>query len=129
MRRHLSWMVYVVILSAGFLVTMGLNMLWNNREIIEEEYTSKSITTGLVGHVEYTSYKDGSQDVKVYHGLGHRLFGSELHQDLDGDDEIDRIRYNAPEWRFNRLTKILIKGRDTDSVFIESNKRLRELKE
>ncbi len=131
MKRNLSWIVYVVILVVGILGTRGCNMLWNNREIVKDGYTSKSRATGLTGHIEYTKYSDGSQDVKVYHGLGHRVFGSELYQDLDGDNKVDRIRYNGAEWKFNRLTKILIREEDINSntgVFTKADKRLQELK-
>ena len=128
MKLHWKLIIYTVTIIVMLLVQMGFNMLWNNREIVEEGYISKSRATGLMGHIEYTIYKDGSQDVKMYNGWGHRLFGSELHQDLDGDDKIDRIRYNAPAWKFNRLTKVLIREHDAGSVFAQSDKQLLELK-
>jgi len=111
----------VIGLNAGLLAvaiaamiggTRGCDMVFNNRTINNQSYHTESRATGLTGHIEYTKYADGSQDVKVYPGLGHRMFGSELHQDLNGDGLVGRIRQDGPEWKFHRLNKILVRNFD-----------------
>ncbi|MBU4501267.1 MAG: hypothetical protein KKA79_01645 [Nanoarchaeota archaeon] len=59
-------------------------MAFNNKHTVKEGRETISYATGLTGHVEYTMYSDGSQDVKDYPGLGHRLFDSKLYQDING---------------------------------------------
>lgn len=96
-----------------FAATYGYNRCWNNRVIKTEGICSVSRPTGVLGHVEHTKYYDGSEDVKIYPGwLGHRLVGSKLLQNLDGDNTVDRIRVDGPEWKMHRLTKILIREKD-----------------
>ena len=73
---------------------------------------------------------DGSQDVKEYPSLGHRLFDSELYQDLNGDGLVDRIRRNGAEWKMNRLSELLVREYDYQSDkerFDEADKQLQEL--
>ncbi len=84
----LSIPLTAIVVALG--VTKGLNHYLNDNEINAPGYKSVSYATGLSGHVEYTRYSDGSQDVKIYPGLGHRLFDSELHQDLNGDGHVDK---------------------------------------
>ena len=90
-------------ISLSILGTRGCNNLLNNQTIDKATYHTESQATGINGHVEYTRYLDGSQDVKIYPGLSHRLLGSELHQDFDGDGLIDRIRQDGPELKMHRL--------------------------
>jgi hypothetical protein len=118
------------IIGAALLGARGCNMAFNNRTINKPAYHTESRATGLAGHVEYTRYSDGSQDVKIYPNLGHRLFGSELHQDLDGDGLVDRIRQDGPEWKMNRLNGILVRKHDYQANkerFDESDRQLQEL--
>ena len=96
----------------GGLIGRGCNMLCNNRKINKPAYKTVSYATGLNGHVEYTRYKDGSQDVKIYPGLGHRMWDSELNQDLDGNGKIDRIRKNGSELKMNKLSELLVREHD-----------------
>ena len=108
----------------------GCNMAWNNRTLNKPAYTSVNYATGLTGHIEYTRYADGSQDVKEYPGLGHRLFDSELHQDLNGDGLVDRIRQNGAEWKMNRLSDLLVREHDYQANkerFDEADRQLQEL--
>lgn len=108
----------------------GLNNLCNNRTINKPSYETHSYATGLTGHIEYTKYHDGSKDVKIYPSLGHRLWDSELHQDLDGDGKIDRIRRQGAEWKMNRLSELLVRENDyltNKKRFDEADKRLQEL--
>lgn len=132
MKKHLGSIFLVIFFVILLFGMRGCNMAWNNREIVRVGYISNSRATGLIGHVEYTRYSDGSQDVKLYHDLGRRLFGSELYQDLDGDNKIDRIRYNGAEWKLNRLSKILIREDDMTSeisTFTKADERLRQLRQ
>ncbi len=124
----------IVIVGAMIAVSLvgvrGCNMAWNNRTLNKPAYTSVNYATGLSGHVEYTRYADGSQDVKDYPSLGHRLFDSELHQDLNGDGLVDRIRQNGAEWKMNRLTDLLVREndyQDNKNRFDEADKQLQEL--
>jgi len=108
----------------------GCNMAWNNRTFDRPAYTSVNYATGLTGHIEYTRYADGSQDVKEYPGLGHRLFDSELHQDLNCDGLVDKIRRNGAEWKMNRLSELLVREHDyhaNKGRFDEADKQLQEL--
>lgn len=110
-------MLKIIGVYAGIILAMlggvrGCNMALNNRTLDKSAYHIESRATGLTGHVEYTRYSDGSKDVKKYPGIGHRMFDSELHQDLNGDGLVDRIRRNGAEWKFNRLSKLLVREHD-----------------
>ena len=120
----------VAIVAALLGGVRGCNMAWNNRTLDKPAYTSVNYATGLTGHIEYTRYADGSQDVKEYPGLGHRLFDSELHQDLNGDGFVDRIRQNGAEWKMNRLSELLVREQDyqtNKNIFYEADNQLQEL--
>lgn len=122
--------VYLGILGGIFLGVRGCNAAFNNRTIDNPTHHTESRAIGLAGHIEYTKYADGSQDVKIYPWFGHRLIGSELHQDLDGDNVIDRIRRNGPEWKMNRLIEVLVKEEDyvtNKERFDKASKQLQEL--
>jgi hypothetical protein len=92
----------------------GCNMLWNNTETVNSSRHTISHATGLIGHNEYTQYKDGSVDLKVYPGnpRGHRLLVSKLYQDLDGDRKVDRIRINGSEFTVHHLIDIFSRKED-----------------
>ena len=108
----------------------GCNMAWNNRSTVKPAYQTESRATGLYGHVEFTRYSDGSQDVKEYPGFAHRLFDSELHQDLNGDGLVDRIRQNGAELKMNHLSELLVREHDYDSHkerFDEADAQLQDL--
>jgi hypothetical protein len=118
----------LLVLIAG--VSRGCNVAFNNRTINNQAYHTESRATGLNGHIEYTRYKDGSQDVKIYPSWGHRMFSSELHQDLNGDGLIDRIRQDGPEWKDNRLNTILVRKFDyqqNKARFDKADKELNSL--
>lgn len=118
--------------ACSFLGFRGYDMLWNNRHITTPAHQTISYATGISGHVEYTKYTDGSHDIKIYPGLGHRLFDSELYQDLDGDGDVDRIRRNGPEWKSNQLTKLLVRETDYEShqrEFDEADEILQKMME
>jgi hypothetical protein len=122
--------MYAGILTLIACGTKGCNRAFNNRTINNQAYHTESRATGLNGHVEYTRYKDGSQDVKIYPGSGHRMFSSELHQDLDGDGLIDRIRQDGPEWKWHRLNIILVRKFDyqqNQNRFDKADKELNSL--
>jgi len=104
--------IYAVMFAALLGGVRGCNMAWNNRSLDKPAYQTESYATGLTGHVEFTRYSDGSMDVKEYPGLGHRIFDSELHQDLNGDGFVDRIRRNGAELKMNRLSEILVREND-----------------
>jgi len=115
-----------IVLLAG----RGCNNYLNNRTIDKPAYHTESRALGLSGHVEYTKYLDGSQDVKIYPSLGHRLFNSELHQDLNGDGLVDRIREDGSELKANRLKDILIRKQDysiNKERFDKADRQLQEL--
>ena len=108
----------------------GCNMAWNNRSLNKPAYQTESSATGLTGHVEFTRYSDGSMDVKEYPGLGHRMFDSELHQDINGDGLVDRIRKNGAEWKMNKLSEILVRENDYQANkerFNEADTQLQDL--
>lgn len=100
------------IVGISLLTGRGCNNFFNNREVNRQSYSMVSYATGISGHVEYIRFLDGSQDVKIYPDWGHRLFDSELDQDLNGDGKVDRIRRNGSEWKLHRLDEMLI--RETD---------------
>ena len=110
--------------------TRGCNTVLNNRTINKPAYNTESYATGLTGHVEYTKYLNGSQDVKIYPGLGHRLWDSELHQDLNGNGFVNRIRKNGSELKMNRLSELLVREHDYEAHknrFDKADKRLQRL--
>jgi len=122
--------IYAGMIGIMLLGGRGCNMAFNNRTINKPAYHTESHATGLTGHVEYTRYSDDSQDVKIYPGFGHRLFSSELHQDLNGDGLVDRIRQDGPEWKMHRLYDILVREHDyqtNEKRFDEADKQLQEL--
>ncbi len=119
-------------IAVGCLIGRGCNNFFNNKIMNKPAYYSVSYATGLSGHVEYTRYKDGSQEFKEYPGLGHGFFDSDLCQDFNGDGKIDRIRKNGAEWKMNSLTEILVRESDYNSHkkrFDDADKMLKELKE
>ena len=126
--RCVSWIIsYSLFLGIGFLITRGCNNLFNNKQMKSNFYSTDSYAIGITGHVEYTRYNDKSKEIKVYPGLGHRLFDSELLQDLNGDGKIDRIRRNGAEWKVNSLIEILVREYDFDKNkdrFDEADKML-----
>ncbi len=103
------------ITGVSLLGVRGCNMAFNDRVIDTPSYHIISYATGLNGHIEYTKYSDGSRDIKEYPGLGHRLFDSQLFQDLDGDKKIDRIRQNGSEWKMNSLSELLVRKHDYET--------------
>ena len=130
--KDLKWALgmYAGALALGALLTRGCNCAWNNREISKPSHQTISYSTGITGHVEYTRYDDGTRDVKIYPGLSHRLFDSELYQDLDGDGLVERIRRNGAEWKMNRLNKLLVREHDYaehKEEFDEADQKLQEL--
>lgn len=119
--------IYVGIIGTILLGVRGCNMAWNNRSTNKIAYHTESRATGLYGHIEYTKYSDGSQDVKIYPGFAHRLFDSELHQDLNGDGLIDRIRQNGAEWKMNHLSELLVREYDYETHKKRFNKADKQL--
>jgi hypothetical protein len=116
----------VAALSGG---VRGCNMAWNNRSTVKPAYQTES-RAGLYGHVEFTRYSDDSMDVKEYLGFAHRLFDSKLHQDLNGDGLVDRIRLNGAEWKMNHLSELLVREHDYDlhkNRFDEADTQLQDL--
>lgn len=110
--------------------TRECNMIYNNHEISEQGHYSVSRAKGVMGHIEFTRYDDGSQDIKEYPWFGHRFLDSELRQDLNGDGQVDRIRQNGSETKMNRLVKILIRKHDyykNKAKFDKADAQLREL--
>ena len=105
---------YSLIMGLCLLGTRGCNMIWNDSETTTPSRHTISHATGLVGHNEYTRYKDGSADLKIYPGnpLGHRWFESKLYQDLDGDGKVDRIRINGSEFSLHHLRDIFSRNQD-----------------
>ena len=69
----------LIVILVTLFGTNGCNRVWNNYEKETPEYTIYSKATFWTGHVEYIKYSSGAQDVKVYPGIGHRLWDSELH--------------------------------------------------
>lgn len=124
--------IYAGIIGTMLLGVRGCNIFWNNRSLDKSAYHTESKASGLYGHLEYTRYSDGSHDVKEYPGFAHRLFDSELHQDLNGDGLVDRIRQNGAEWKMNSLSDLLVREYDYDSHkerFDEADKQLQDLME
>ena len=120
------------VVGAGVLLlgVRGCNVALNNRTIVKSAFYTESRATGIYGHVEYTRYSDGSQDIKIYSSLSHRFFGSELHQDFNGDGLVDRIRRDGPEWKMHRLNDILERKIDYESNkdrFDKADAQLKEL--
>ncbi|MBI1973086.1 hypothetical protein HYS50_03705 [Candidatus Woesearchaeota archaeon] len=119
------------IFGIAALGTRGCNMYFNNQVVEKPGCRVVSFATGLIGHVEYVRYADGSQDVKEYPGiLGHRLLSSEFHQDLNGDGLVDRIRKHGPEWKVHSFTGLLIREHDYTThkeSFDAADKQLQEL--
>lgn len=120
----------VGIFGGSLLGVRGCNNSCNNRTVKKESYCMKSYATGISGHVEYIRFADGSQDVKTYPSFGHRLWDSELHQDLDGDGHVDRIRRNGSEFKMNSLSELLVRKADYEKHkkrFDDADEQLQEL--
>jgi hypothetical protein len=101
------------------------------QKITHPSYNAVSFTTGFtLGHIEYTRYKDSSQDVKIEPKWNYqdRLF----YQDLDGDNVVDRIRINSGSTKSECLDTILVRENDYEKnkeQFDDADKTLRELAE
>jgi hypothetical protein len=122
--------LYAGIMAIFFGGIRGCNMAFNNRSIDKPAFRSESRALGIYGHIEYTLYSDGSQDVKEYPGFAHRFFDSELHQDLNGDGLVDRIRQNGSELKMNRLAELLVREHDYPTHkkrFDKADKQLQDL--
>ena len=126
----------VMLVVIGFFIglTCGVNQLINNRHLNKKATETFSYAKGFIGHVEYTRYKDISmEDIKVYPSiLGHRYASSKLYQNLDGDDFIDIIRVNGPEWKMNRLEKILVRAsnyEENQEAFEKADCLLKEMRQ
>ena len=120
----------VGIFGTFILGVAGYNQIMNNRIINSPAYQTGSYATGIIGHVEYTKYSNGSQDVKEYPNFGYRMFSSEIHQDLNGDGLVDRIREEGPEFKMHRLSTILVRENDylaNKERFDQADKQLQEL--
>ncbi len=91
------------IIGGTLLGIRGCNSFWNNRVINTSAYKTVSHATGLVGHLEYTQYKNSSQEVKELPGIfGHKMVSSTLYEDIDGNGTVDRISVSGPEWKMYR---------------------------
>lgn len=126
------------VIGISLLAIRGCNMAWDHgaiykhRTIDKPAYHMESYPTGLTGHIEYTKYSDGSQDVKEYSRLWYRKFDSELHQDLDGNNLVDRIRQNVAGSKVDKTSEILVREYDYESnkeKFDEADKKLQKLSE
>lgn len=109
----------------------GCNRFNNNRVEKNQGYELYSRTVGISGHEEFVRYKDGSQEVKTYSGIGHRVFSSKLYRDLEGNNLVDQIRVQGGEIKMNKLTKLLIRELDYTThkgEFNEADNKLLELK-
>ena len=123
---------YSLILVLSLLGARGCNSYFNNKTILASGHQTISMAQGLSGHTEYTRYEDGSQEVKTYPGWGHRLFDSQLDQDLDGDGQVDRIRKSSGEIRANSLATLLIRKYDysnNQDIFQKADSKLKKLME
>jgi len=127
LKQAVLWAGLISIIGGGM---KACNNAWNNKSISNPGYKTESHALGLFGHVEFTTYSDGSHDVKIYPQLSHRYYSSQLNQDLDGDDKVDRIRQNGSEVRMNSLKKILTREYDYNTnkeLFDEADKQLQNL--
>ena len=123
--------VNIAVIGAALGLGRVCNSAFNDRTVEAPGYVTVSYSTGLNGHVEYTSFADGSQEAKVYPNLGHRMSDSMLYQDLDSDGLVDRIRESGPEWKFHRNT-LLVREFDEaghDEDFSKADALLKELME
>lgn len=118
-----------------FGVTLGgmraCNSAWNDKTIDNSGYKTESHASGIFGHTEFTTYTNGSHDVKIYPGfIDHRYFNSQLSQDLDGDGLVDRIRQDGSEFRMHSLKRILTREHDYNThkeLFDKADNQLRDL--
>ncbi len=106
-----------------------LNYHFNDTQIRNSAYKAFSYSTGIGGHIEYVKFSDGSQEVKIYPNMRYDI-SSELHQDLNGDGLVDRIRMSGSIFTNDRLKDILVREYDYASnkdKFEEADKRLKDL--
>ncbi len=100
------------IFGVAALMARRYNEYCNNQHLSHPGYAVVSSARGICGHTEYSRYEDGSQDVKVYFGLGHDLFDSLFYQDINGDGKVDRIRRESGKIKMNRLEELLMRTYD-----------------
>ncbi len=121
--------VAATVLGAALLIARACNVHYNDRQIKTPSYQMVSIPKGIGGHIEFTRYANGSQDVKIYPSFGHRISGSELDEDINGDGKVDRIRKQGSEFTMH-ASELLIRSDDYDTRredFDEADSRLKEL--
>ncbi|MBM3200574.1 hypothetical protein FJZ53_06565 [Candidatus Woesearchaeota archaeon] len=119
----------VGIYAAAFGIIGGCNRYWNNKEIKKPGVHAVTNATGLLGHREYIRFDDGSEEVKVYHGLGHRSAKSYTYYNTDGNDTVDRIRIQGSALSHNRLIDMLVREtdyQDNKEEFDKADKMLLE---
>ncbi|MBI2045485.1 hypothetical protein HYT23_05480 [Candidatus Pacearchaeota archaeon] len=124
-----EWTYVLGAVAVPLVLAVGINRGCNNQAISHPGYHAVSKANGLSGHTEYVKYADGSQEVKIYPGLGHGLFSSRLLEDFNGDSLIDRIRENSGTIQANKLKRILIRDFDSTAYkeeFAEADRELQE---
>lgn len=120
-----------LVLAVVAVASRGCNNLWNNRTLKTNSSITHSFATGINGHVEFTKYRKGGCDAKVYHSLGHTYLDSELLEDFDGDGKVDRIRSNRGDFLYNRQSELLVRTDDFEEYrhrFEESDAYMAELR-
>lgn len=127
LRTYVSAVFLPLIVLSG---VRACNTAWNNKTISNPGYQTESYSSGIFGHVEFTTYSDNSHDIKIYPGLSHRYFNSQLNQDLNGDGLVDRIRESGGEVRMNSLKNILTRENDYNTnkkLFDKADEQLKYL--
>lgn len=116
-------------LLLGVSMSSICNRLLNNKKVETAGYISISVAKGIAGHVEYTCYKGGLQEVKAY----PRMIGDTEHYlDFNGDNAVDRIRVEGSALKLNSLREILIRENDYPlhkEEFDDADKMMKEMSE
>jgi hypothetical protein len=111
-------------------IIFGPNHLMNSRRIVTPTSIGESKMKGLMGHTEYQENSNGSQEFKIYGGLGnYGSINSTFGLDIEGDGKVDILMINSSI--SSQLKKSLVRSLDyptNKSEFDEADMHLEKLK-
>ncbi len=123
-------LIYATIFGLTMLGLRACNAEANTGSINHPGHQTISYPINTTGHVDYTRFSDGSQEIYIHPNKGILGYAFKLIQDTNGDCLADRIRKQNPLWKLDSLQEILIRDQDLglhQEDFDEADELLQEL--